>query len=50
MKGKTDTDPELPTPNERYRAIETGGDEILVYDRQNTAAWLQSDYTVELEP
>lgn len=33
---------------ERYGAIETGDGDLVIYDREETTAWLQSDHTVEL--
>lgn len=33
---------------ERYGAIETGDGDLVIYDREETSAWLQSDHTVEL--
>ena len=33
---------------ERYGAIETGNGDLVIYDREETSAWLQSDHTVEL--
>lgn len=35
-------------PAEKYRLIEIGSNQVLLYDRENTAAWIQSDCTVEL--
>jgi hypothetical protein len=32
--------------DDRYGAIETGGGETVIYDREQPTAWLQSDYTV----
>ncbi len=33
---------------QRYGAIETGGGETVIYDREESTAWLQSDYTVDV--
>jgi hypothetical protein len=32
----------------RYGSIETRDGEVVVYDRQDSTAWLQSDYTLEV--
>ena len=40
-----------PTDDEqdpRYAAIETGGGETMIYDRENPDAWVSSAYTVEI--
>lgn len=34
--------------DERYAAIETGGGETMIYDRDNPEAWLQSNYAIEV--
>jgi len=34
--------------DEQYGAFTTGGGETIVYDRTNSAAWIQSDYAVEV--
>lgn len=34
--------------NDRFRAFETGDGSLLVYDRTNHAAWIQSDLTVDV--
>lgn len=44
MKSRTDTD-----DDEWYGAIETGDGDVVIYDRNEETAWLQSDYTVELD-
>ena len=41
MKGETETD-------WRYGAIETGGGEFVIYDRDNNTAWVQSDHVVDV--
>jgi hypothetical protein len=43
MEGKT-----RATEADRYGAIETGDGDVVVYDREEPTAWLQSDYTVDL--
>jgi hypothetical protein len=45
MPPETDTDVD---PEERYAALETGDGEVVIYDREEPSAWLQSDHTVEL--
>jgi len=42
METETDTD-----ADERYGAIETADGDIVIYDRQQETAWLQSDTAVE---
>jgi hypothetical protein len=32
--------------DKRYVAIETGDGELVIYDQEETTAWLQSDVTV----
>jgi hypothetical protein len=44
MKSTTKTESER---DERYSAIETGDGDLVIYDREETTAWLQSDHTVE---
>lgn len=34
--------------NPRYAAIETGGGETMIYDRQNPDAWVESSYTIDI--
>ena len=34
----------------RYASIETGDGDVVIYDLEEPAAWLQSDYTVEIRP
>jgi hypothetical protein len=29
--------------------VEVGNDEFVIYDRTNYQAWIQSDYTVEVQ-
>jgi len=45
-------DPIEPEPEreKRYGWIEAGEKQVVVYDRERTTAWLQSDHTVELVP
>lgn len=45
MKEEIETESES---EERYAALETGDGDVVVYDREQPSAWLQSDYTVEL--
>jgi len=33
----------------RYVAVETINDDLLIYDRQRTDAWIQSDLAVEVD-
>lgn len=40
-----DTDEE---PDDRYATLEMGDGDIVIYDREEPSAWLQSDHTVEL--
>lgn len=44
MESETDTDPD----DERYGAIETGDGDVVIYDRDNQSAWLQSDTTIDV--
>ncbi|WP_276270703.1 DUF7331 family protein [Haloarcula litorea] len=37
-----------PSDSERYGTFTTGGGDVVVYDTDNPAAWLQSDYAVEV--
>jgi hypothetical protein len=41
MESQTDT-----ADDERYGAIETGDGDVVIYDRDNENAWLQSNTTV----
>jgi hypothetical protein len=43
MKSETDTDEKAA-----YAAIETGDGELVIYDRNEETAWLQSDHTVDV--
>jgi hypothetical protein len=45
MTTTQDTDPES---DERYAALETGDGDVVIYDREEPSAWLQSDHTVDL--
>lgn len=38
-----------PQIDERYASFEAGDGDTVVYDRQNTDAWIQSDVTRSLE-
>ena len=42
------TNPESES-EKRYGEIETGDGDVVVYDREQTTAWVQSDYTVDLQ-
>lgn len=44
MKSQTDTDDK----DERYGTIETADGDLLIYDRNQETAWLQSDHTVDV--
>jgi hypothetical protein len=35
--------------NDRYGVIEIGNGDVVIYDRDEPAAWLQSNNTVSLE-
>lgn len=39
-----DTTDESP---DRYASLEIGDDDIVIYDREQPSAWLQSDHKVE---
>jgi hypothetical protein len=41
----SDTDGETA---DRYAALEMGDGDVVIYDREEPSAWLQSDHTVEL--
>jgi len=43
MESQTDTE-----SGERYGAIETAEGELVIYDRNQETAWLQSDRTVDV--
>jgi len=43
MESQTDT-----ADDERYGAIETGDGDVVIYDRDNQTAWLQSDTAVSV--
>ncbi len=43
----TEDDAAVP---DRYRSITTDGDGVIVYDREEPEAWLQSSYAVEVGP
>jgi hypothetical protein len=46
----TDHEPDTETDGEtddRYAALEIGNGDIVIYDRKESNAWLQSDHTVE---
>jgi hypothetical protein len=47
MANTTDTGHET---GGRYASIETGDGDVVIYDLEEPAAWLQSDYTVEIRP
>jgi len=38
----------LDDSESRYATITLGSEDVLLYDREQPDAWLQSDYTVEL--
>jgi hypothetical protein len=42
MESQTDTEHD----DERYGAIKTGDGDVVIYDRDNETAWLQSDTAV----
>jgi hypothetical protein len=33
--------------DDRYALLEIGDEDIVIYDREEPSAWLQSDHTVE---
>lgn len=33
--------------DDRYAMLEIGDEDIVIYDREESSAWLQSDHTVE---
>lgn len=41
-----DTDADEET-NDRYAVLEIGDGDVVIYDREEPSAWLQSDHTVE---
>ena len=43
MKSETDTEDDTA-----YGAIETGDGDLVIYDRNEETAWLQSDHTVDV--
>ncbi|WP_302082791.1 DUF7331 family protein [Salinibaculum rarum] len=43
MKSETDTDEKAA-----YAAIETEDGQLVIYDRNEETAWLQSDHTVDV--
>lgn len=44
MESQTDTE-----HDERYGAIETGDGDVVIYDRDEGTAWLQSDTALALD-
>lgn len=48
METETPTDTEEPD-EDRYATIETGDGDLVIYDREETTAWLQADHTVDVE-
>lgn len=42
------TDSDGPSPDHRYAQLAVG-DQVVVYDRQNHRAWVQSDAAVSAE-
>ncbi|ERH09124.1 MAG: hypothetical protein J07HX64_00876 [halophilic archaeon J07HX64] len=45
----TDQTPDVDEKTDnRYSALEIGDGDIVIYDREEPSAWLQSDHTVEL--
>ena len=48
MEHKSAPETLAQSPSERYRLIEPGADQYLIYDRENTAAWIQADHCVEV--
>ena len=45
MDGSTD---HTPAKDEKFGTIEIGNGDVVIYDRDNPDAWLQSDAAVEL--
>jgi len=46
----TDQTPETDADHEtddRYAVLEIGDGDVVIYDREEPSAWLQSDHTVE---
>jgi hypothetical protein len=43
MKSETDTDEET-----KYGAIETEDGDLVIYDRNEETAWLQSDHAIDV--
>lgn len=33
----------MPDQDQRYHRVDVGDDEIVIYDRENEQAWVQSD-------
>jgi hypothetical protein len=48
METGSSTESETPV-GERYGTIETGDGDLVIYDREQSTAWLQSDHSVSLE-
>jgi hypothetical protein len=45
----TDQTPDIDEETEdRYAALKIGDGDVVIYDRKEQSAWLQSDHTVEL--
>ena len=36
-----------PETEQRYAVLETGDGDVVIYDREQPSAWLQSDFTIE---
>jgi hypothetical protein len=39
---------ESSEPAAEYGSFTTGGGDVVIYDRENPEAWLQSNYAVEI--
>ncbi len=43
------SDGESTDESQRYGAIEMANGDVVIYDQQRPTAWLQADFTVEVE-
>jgi len=39
----------MPDQDQRYRGVSVGTGDWIVYDTENEAAWIQSDYFVKID-
>jgi hypothetical protein len=37
------------TPTDRYGSFETADGDVVLYDREDSTAWIQSNYAIDFE-